>query len=128
MQKEEHIKAADAAFISWGERIAAEMSSGIGYPDASVEGRARRDGIGKADRAMGSSVPRDVYWTHLDKAVNAGVEAMPRLLQAAVKSHYVERLIGNQKGSANREDWRRLRESRVWMSGWLSHFLNNKTY
>ena len=117
-----HINIADAACASWGECVVKEMTTGLGYPDASVEGRVRRDGIGRTDRVMRDMVPRAVFWSDLDNHVHKGVMFMPGPLRRVVFEQYVEALT-DQRAKQNhhsRDHWRRVREARVWMAGWLA--------
>ena len=112
-------KIADAALTAWGCRIVEEMSSGIGYPSSTAEGRARKNGPGRTDQVFTSIVPRFSEWSEIEVITHDGVLAMPGSLRTACRERYVDELLTKEQPKRSRKWFGLLRDARVWMSGWL---------
>ena len=124
----DHVKLGDAALAAWGELVAKDDGSGIGYPSASVEGRARRDGIGRSGQPACSLVPRLASWSRQDDSTHRAVKAMPVAMRRVASVVYVDALKSKKAIEKLREERNMslrtynalLRECRTWVAGWLA--------
>ena len=113
-------KVADAALTDWGLRIVEEMSSGLGYPSSTAEGRANRNGPGRTDQVFSSIVPRMVDWSELQSITHKGVMNMPGNLRSVCRERYVDEMLNKKTVNRSRKWHGILREARIWITGWLT--------